>query len=378
MRKLTFELEFITPAFIGGAEPGSAELRPASFVGLLRWWWRVILATFVSEVEKIYKYESLLFGSQSKAGSAWLRMRALDTKVQIERLEGTVYMIGQGARGKEYIKPGTRFTLEILCPEEYEELLSSLTELAVTLGGIGYRGRKGLGSMQVVGKDGVNLNLLKPEYWGEKIKNMGITQEGTNTLLPNLKNLTILKYDYKVDPKSWEDALQNLGRVYRDIRLDGDRTYEYKSFISNFLRGDRINPQNVRLRSLPLGLPIMYQSRSLHRVETVGNRRREIKAQAQLTWKKDREDKEQDRRRASSIMFNIKRDGFYALAFRCAFLPEGASLRLQAKGKYWDRNPSGKPKDFYISWDVWNRMYEAMFQQIIEELKRKGFREVLP
>jgi CRISPR/Cas system CMR-associated protein Cmr1 (group 7 of RAMP superfamily) len=41
VKRLTFDLEFITPAFIGGANQ-QAELRPASFVGLLRWWWRAL------------------------------------------------------------------------------------------------------------------------------------------------------------------------------------------------------------------------------------------------------------------------------------------------------------------------------------------------
>ncbi|MCS7308530.1 MAG: hypothetical protein NZ526_08300, partial [Aquificaceae bacterium] len=186
-------------------------------------------------------------------------------------------------------------------------------------------------SMQVVGKDGVNLNLLKSEYWREKIKSVGITEEKTNTLLPNLKNLKVLRYRCKVDPKNWKDALENLGGIYRGLRSENGKTYEYRSFVGDFLRGKK--PQNIILRSLPFGLPIMYQSMSLSRGQ--------VRAQAQLTWKENREDRKQDRRRASSILFNVKSDGFYALAFKCAFLPQGADIRLQAKGKYWDNNPSG-------------------------------------
>ncbi len=36
-----FTIEVVTPAFLGGSDT-NAELRSASFKGLLRYWWRVL------------------------------------------------------------------------------------------------------------------------------------------------------------------------------------------------------------------------------------------------------------------------------------------------------------------------------------------------
>ncbi|MEZ0360806.1 MAG: RAMP superfamily CRISPR-associated protein [Hydrogenobacter sp.] len=55
MKKLTFELEFITPAFIGRANPKNAELRPASFIGLLRWWYCKMLQAKINSTDSIYE-----------------------------------------------------------------------------------------------------------------------------------------------------------------------------------------------------------------------------------------------------------------------------------------------------------------------------------
>jgi len=63
VKRLTFELEFITPAFIGGANQ-QAELRPASFVGLLRWWWRALKGE--CNIENLRAEEVEIFGGIAK------------------------------------------------------------------------------------------------------------------------------------------------------------------------------------------------------------------------------------------------------------------------------------------------------------------------
>jgi CRISPR-associated protein Cmr1 len=76
--KLTFELEFITPAFIGGAFPDEeAELRPASFIGILRWWFRNLALTVTDDIEAIAYLESELFGNQKRAGKVWVKIEPL-------------------------------------------------------------------------------------------------------------------------------------------------------------------------------------------------------------------------------------------------------------------------------------------------------------
>ena len=61
--ELKFEVEFITPCFLGGAD-SNAEIRVAPFKNLIRRWWRI--ANGHLSPEELWKKESELFGSTQK------------------------------------------------------------------------------------------------------------------------------------------------------------------------------------------------------------------------------------------------------------------------------------------------------------------------
>ena len=42
MESQEFEVEIVTPLFLGGADPNKAELRAPSIKGALRFWWRAL------------------------------------------------------------------------------------------------------------------------------------------------------------------------------------------------------------------------------------------------------------------------------------------------------------------------------------------------
>lgn len=60
---LKFDVEFVTPCFLGGAD-GNADIRVAPFKNLLRRWWRI--ANGHLSPEELWKKESELFGSTEK------------------------------------------------------------------------------------------------------------------------------------------------------------------------------------------------------------------------------------------------------------------------------------------------------------------------
>jgi len=149
VKRLTFELEFITPAFIGGANQ-QAELRPASFVGLLRWWWRALKGE--CKIEKLREEEVKIFGGIAKnprkeeikmASPVYLRVegdvRKGEDLINEYRLSwsfdknrraliglhaGVGYLYysvlpkkkrnGQEEKGREFIKPGSRLKLTLI------------------------------------------------------------------------------------------------------------------------------------------------------------------------------------------------------------------------------------------------------------------------
>lgn len=376
MKKLTFEVEFITPAFIGGASQ-QAELRPASFVGLLRWWWRLILASFVERSEEVYKYEGALLGSQDSMSRLALRIRPVSGNVRPERID-TYYMLGMGGRNRECIPAGLKFYLDVIYRDVSEELVRSLFELAISFGGVGYRSRKGFGNMRMVGKS-PNFQLLKREFWerllaGERLFREVAGKGGMGYEVPNLGNLVLMKYEEKF--KSWQEALEKLGNIYRSLRVANGKTPEYATGIYSYLRNGTIDVNSFTLKNHIFGLPIMYRSRSMSKYVAGKN----LAPQAQINWtirQKETEEESDsgDRRRASPFVFLVKEDGILVLGFRCRYLPEGSQILIQPKGKYWREQNMREPRRYTIPFS--EQKYAKDFEDAIDRLKRAGFREVV-
>ena len=64
MKKITFEIETITPMFLAGAEQGKAELRAASIKGVLRFWWRALQVE--PDINELRQKEAGIFGSSEE------------------------------------------------------------------------------------------------------------------------------------------------------------------------------------------------------------------------------------------------------------------------------------------------------------------------
>ena len=77
---LEFEVEFITPTFLGGADR-NAEIRTAPFKNLIRRWWRIANGNLSST--ELWKKEAELFGSTEKQpeifGKSKVSLLILDT-----------------------------------------------------------------------------------------------------------------------------------------------------------------------------------------------------------------------------------------------------------------------------------------------------------
>ena len=77
MRRSDLEVEFLTPCFLGGAEPQQAcEWRAASIRGQLRWWFRAVAGGhFRGDLPAVREAEIRVFGATSQASA--LRIAAL-------------------------------------------------------------------------------------------------------------------------------------------------------------------------------------------------------------------------------------------------------------------------------------------------------------
>ncbi|HHW01213.1 MAG TPA: type III-B CRISPR module RAMP protein Cmr1 [Thermoanaerobacterales bacterium] len=164
--------KIVTPMFIAGADQeDSAELRPPSFKGVLRFWFRATaLPHFDNKVEEVASAEGQLFGRQSSGGVDAGKSRfslKIDHKIkdnQIvkagERWDGYgLAYLGYGVINRKekntrsYIKQGNTFEVTLfLKPDvsDKEKLLLRRSLIALGLfGGLGSRSRKGFGSVNL-------------------------------------------------------------------------------------------------------------------------------------------------------------------------------------------------------------------------------------
>lgn len=74
MQRMTLELELVTPCFLGGANPETAEWRAASVRGQLRWWFRALAGGRLGgDLAAVHRLETEVFGSTSRASALVVR-----------------------------------------------------------------------------------------------------------------------------------------------------------------------------------------------------------------------------------------------------------------------------------------------------------------
>jgi CRISPR-associated protein Cmr1 len=173
LKKITFEIETLTPMFIAGAEQSKVELRAASIKGLLRWWWRAIQAE--PNIEELRKKESAIFGSSDEGvgGSKFsIRVTTPDKNPVCSypnpgRQDSVGYLFYSTfmQRGKErpYFPEGSRFKIILTSKDEtcLKIAVASLWAL-IYLGGLGTRSRRGAGNIVVTNTEDKE-NILATE-----------------------------------------------------------------------------------------------------------------------------------------------------------------------------------------------------------------------
>lgn len=171
--------EIVTPLFCGGAHADTAELRPSSFKGVLRWYWRaVVWQQLGGDPEKIQQEEAAMFGSPG-GGQGKVCMRQIGGVAPgVPLVKGTVLKdargrtVGAGARYLGYgvleafgnrskgtedgqlkrgcLVPPLALAIELRCRSlenrERARLLLALRAVGL-LGAMGSKSRKGYGSL---------------------------------------------------------------------------------------------------------------------------------------------------------------------------------------------------------------------------------------
>lgn len=174
--KVELGLETVTPLFLAGAEPNQGpELRPASFRGALRYWYRALMGGISgNNLQVVRQAEAHVFGTTEVSSAVAIRLQGTMNPLSTFRLDKETGQ--QGRSGHDYLYYSTRSLGENnrrpFAPRQSANrpgvtlLLSSRmgayeAELRVQhacaaawllthLGGLGMRARRCAGSLQVV------------------------------------------------------------------------------------------------------------------------------------------------------------------------------------------------------------------------------------
>jgi CRISPR-associated protein Cmr1 len=253
VKRLTFDLEFITPAFIGGANQ-QAELRPASFVGLLRWWWRALKGE--CNIENLREEEVKIFGGIAKnlrkeeikmASPVYLRVEGDVSKgedlINEYRLSwnfdknrraligphagvGYLYYSMVALNKREFIKAGLKLKLTLIGKDEFlKHYIASLWAL-VFLGGVGARSRRGGGNLTVIDynpKD-LGISFIPTGYFDEwlvenlkRAKDLVGSSKTPCDEYSNLKNVKLVLSPREFN--TWFEALNDIGNRFMNFRV---------------------------------------------------------------------------------------------------------------------------------------------------------------
>jgi CRISPR-associated protein Cmr6 len=188
------EVELVTPAFLAGAsqKQGDCDLRPATMRGLLRWWWRTIHAGHLDRAT-LLRLESAIWGDTKAGGAVRVTVQPIagptvaiyayrdryslkaDFKAAHnlrERPAGKanttpgLFYLSYGmndAKDKPsrfYVQPGARWIIRLaaretafgksrILPDQVLSQAKAALWLLCNFGGVGSKGRKGFGSLQI-------------------------------------------------------------------------------------------------------------------------------------------------------------------------------------------------------------------------------------
>jgi len=168
MKKIEATYRIVTPMFIGGANQKAGDgIRPPSFKGALRFWWRALNWGRFQNLAELHKEEARLFGAASKkvngkevAGQGKFLL-SIEPKISAAMFNVTnfsprSYMLGQGLWDKGKLTreavSGSFITKlrfrEGVADADIESIVDALRFLGL-VGGLGSRSRRGWGSVTI-------------------------------------------------------------------------------------------------------------------------------------------------------------------------------------------------------------------------------------
>lgn len=261
----TYQCKFITPAFLGGANPkGTPELRPSAIKGALRFWWRT--QSQIADINALNERETAIFGGISDETATKstfsLRVRHRDFltghelpyekanvrnesfKVNIfAYLAFGIYEQQEKKLNREFVKPDETFDLvfQFFTPTYKDEVISALRLLAL-FGGIGTKTRNGYGKFEIA-------NLPDPIGWQSRLKALN---KGPLLSYSSFSNDAKV-FQTKETHRTPELALAEVGKAYKNARewIEQQHEFEDRSYLGSPIVEKKIQTSFLDRHSKP-------------------------------------------------------------------------------------------------------------------------------
>jgi CRISPR-associated protein Cmr1 len=378
MRRERFDVELVTPCFLGGAE-GSAEWRAASIRGQLRWWFRAVAGATLA-LEEVRKTETELFGDTGRSSAVRIRAfegeglapvsldpstsrlsaaelarrwgdRSPETESRLllkshrtgdEAPSNPIHYlafgpIAQGEVKRPYLPAGAKAAFELVWIRHVSDDARTLFRQSLWawlhLGGIGSRSRKGFGSLRLLSGPDFSVPQSRPELLAQMKETLPSAGDGK----AGPPDWTCFSAGSRIflgreDHGSWTDALVTLGSWLIGFRRRyGNKAKETRITRSGVSLRDRDYEWAAPSGGSPragfpdragFGLPLPFKRKSpagTFKGETVG-------------WASP----DGDARRASPLLLHVERLGnskhVPVITYLPArFLPNGSKLTFEGR-----------------------------------------------
>ncbi len=165
-QQLVVQLETVTPLFLGGADPrGEPELRPPAFRGAMRYWFRAALGGVIgdSNLDGLRKLEREVFGNAEYGSPVAVRVRQVPCVSDVYPI--LPHKMPSGRRRAFNSKQQFEVILDttrLVDPLVWVNACMAFN-LAIWLGGLGLRSRRGAGSLRVVKSTDPSLVPVFPD-----------------------------------------------------------------------------------------------------------------------------------------------------------------------------------------------------------------------
>ena len=246
-----FRCKTVTPMFMGNAEVFDVEIRPPSFIGMMRFWWRAMNSHLAAKgIDKLQQAEDKIFGGAAGNGvrssfDLWVeevvgkKSNADIMLKQFKPFSGVSYLFyilkNQNAAQQGY-PAGTEFELVFSSDKEssFRKAIASFW-LACHLGGFGARSRRGAGNIEIISEsyEGVDPLPIRFRIFGNLNDYFETSYSEVNQILKetigekvndNFSHLSGAKILIHRDGfNSWEKALEDIGGEMKKARGSKDQ-----------------------------------------------------------------------------------------------------------------------------------------------------------